>query len=138
LPVDDSSSVIAEKEPNDGFAKPQTIVPGQTVLGAIDQGKNVDVYRFEASAGQRLTAEILARRLGSPLDAALALYDAAGNLLERDDDAGATGEPIVGGDALLTATIPGDGVYFLCVSDAQDSALSVHVYRLHVRLDDKK
>lgn len=128
LPVDALESIVREKEPNDGFNKPQAIASGRTVLGAIDQAKNVDVYRLEASAGERLTAEVFAGRRGSTLDAALELYDAAGQLLARDDDSAP------GRDARLEVTLPAAGVYYLSLGDANDAGTPAHVYRLRIGL----
>ena len=50
--------------------------------------QDVDVFRFEGRAGQRVVAEVLAARLGSPVDSFLTVYDAQGRVLAANDDHG--------------------------------------------------
>jgi hypothetical protein len=68
------------------------------------------------------------RRVDLPLDVALAIIDADGKELARNDDLpGAT-------DAALEFTAPADGVYQLCVSDASAaSGNRAAVYRLIIQ-----
>ena len=120
--------VVAEKEPNGGFAQAQEIQPGQVVAGTVDRPQDVDLYRFAGRAGQRITAEVLASRLGSPLDPFLTLYDAAGHALTADDDSAGSADPRV------DVTLPRDGTYFLGVADANDQGGPAHVYRLLLRV----
>ena len=56
------------------------------VNGRIDRPGDWDVFRFEGRAGQRIVAEVRARRLDSPLDSVLKLTDAAGKRLAFNDD----------------------------------------------------
>jgi hypothetical protein len=121
----DRSPVLAEKEPNNGFAQAQTIAIGQTVAGAIDRGFDVDVYRFEGKAGQRVTAEVVAARYGSPLDSILTVYTSDGQVVAANDDMDATTT-----DSRLEATLPRDGTYYLSLVDANDRGSPAHVYRL--------
>ena len=86
----DKKPAVAEKEPNNGFTQAQPIAIGQTVAGAIDRGFDVDVYRFEGKAGQTITAEVFANRLGSPLDSFLTLYTGNGQTVIANDDLDAT------------------------------------------------
>ncbi len=125
----DDEPVTAEKEPNDGFRQAQPITLPATVAGAIQTPRDVDVFRFAGRRGQRVVAEVLAARLGSPLDASLTLYDAAGRILASADDSRGSADPV------LEFTLPRDGVYFLAVNDAQDAGGPGHVYRLLVRAE---
>jgi hypothetical protein len=43
------------------------------VQGSIEQGKDVDLFRFEGKEGQRITMEVFAARYGSALDSLLTL-----------------------------------------------------------------
>jgi hypothetical protein len=124
----DSSPVVAEKEPNNGFAVAQPITIGQTVAGAIDRGFDVDVYRFEGKSGQHITAEVFAARHGSPLDSFLTLYTGDGQTIIANDDLDDTTT-----DSRLDATLPRDGSYFLVLVDANDHGGPAHVYRLGLR-----
>jgi hypothetical protein len=124
----DRQAVRTEKEPNNGFAQAQPIAIGDTVEGAIDKGFDVDVYRFEAKAGQRIVAEIFARRHGSPLDSFLTHYTGDGQTVASNDDLDATTT-----DSRLEATLLREGAYFLVVIDANDHGSPAHVYRLSLR-----
>jgi hypothetical protein len=119
-----------EKEPNDGFDKPgkvqaQPIAMGKVVLGAIERGQDVDVYALEAPAGQKLVVEVTARRLGSPLDAALTVFDDDGSILASSDDVDETT------DSRIESISPG-GKLYVVVSDANDQGSPAHGYRLMV------
>jgi len=126
----DQTPVIAEVEPNNSFTQAQSIAIGQTVAGVMDRGFDVDVYRFEGKAGQRVVAEIFAARYGSPLDSILTLYSADGQLLAANDDLDGTTT-----DSRVKVLLPRDGAYFLAVIDANDRASSAHVYRLSLRTE---
>ncbi|HZT81060.1 MAG TPA: PPC domain-containing protein [Gemmataceae bacterium] len=127
LLVDGQPPVVAEKEPNNGFRQAQPVALPQVVQGGIAQPQDVDVYRFEGKAGQRVRLEVLAARHGSALDSILSLHDADGRLLARNDDA--DGSP----DSRLEVTLPRDGAYFVSIQDAHDQGGPVHVYRLVLR-----
>jgi hypothetical protein len=131
LLVEKTIPVVAEKEPNNGFKQAQPIALPQTVDGVIAQAQDVDVYRFEGKAGQKIVIEVLAARYGSALDSILSLHDADGHLLGSNDDiAGSV-------DSRLEITLPKDGAYFASVIDAHDSGGPAHVYRLVVRPEQK-
>ena len=119
--------VIAEKEPNEGFRQAQPIRIPQVVDGLIERPKDVDVFRLEGKAGQRLVCEVHAARHGSALDSILTLYDAEGQQLALNDDFGGSL------DSRLEVTLPRDGGYFLSLIDAHDTGGPAHVYRLVVR-----
>lgn len=119
------SPVVAEKEPNNGFQQAQAITFGQTVAGAIDHGYDVDVFRFEGKAGQRITAEVVAARFGSALDSLLTLYTADGQIVAVNDDLDPTTF-----DSRIEVTLPRTGTYYLSLTDANDRASPAHVYRL--------
>ncbi|HKI37674.1 MAG TPA: hypothetical protein VKA46_37830, partial [Gemmataceae bacterium] len=57
LLVEKTIPVIAEKEPNNGFKQAQPIALPQAVDGVIGQNQDVDVFRFEGKAGQRVVIE---------------------------------------------------------------------------------
>lgn len=126
LVVDRDLPVIGEKEPNNGFVQAQSIALPAAINGVIDHAQDVDVFRLEGKAGQRLTCEIYAARLGSPLDSLVTLYDAEGHSLASNDDHNGNA------DSLLEFTLPKDGVYFVSVMDANDQGGPAHVYRLSV------
>ena len=120
--------LIQEKEPNDGFRSAQAIVLPVVIEGAINRPKDVDMVRFEGKKGDKLHAEVLASRYGSPLDAILTLYDAKGEQLASNDDFAKDHR-----DAKIETTLPADGIYYLSLIDAHDTGSALHVYRLVVK-----
>jgi hypothetical protein len=79
---------IAEKEPNDTPPEAQSITIPAAVNGRIDKSgpasaPDEDYYRFTARKGERLTMEVAARRLGSPLDSVIEVLDAQGRPIPR-------------------------------------------------------
>ncbi len=124
LLVAPKAEVLREKEPNNGFRQAQTIRFPAAIDGTIDPPKDVDVFRFEGRAGQRVRFEVLAARYGSALDSVLTLYDAAGHEIATADDQGDNR------DSLLEATLPRAGVYYLSLVDAHDQGGKAFPYRL--------
>jgi hypothetical protein len=132
LHVFESGAAVEEKEPNGGFKQAQEVPLGTTVLGAIQDSNDVDVFRIGGRAGERVVAEVTAERRGSLLDGTLTLYDAAGHVLATADDSAGSRDPI------LRATLPSDGVYYLSLNDAGDHGSTAHTYELVIRRDDGK
>jgi hypothetical protein len=123
-----------EQEPNDTPATAQPVTLPVIVNGRIDQPGDSDVFRFEGHAGEQIVAEVLARRLNSPLDSVLKLTDAAGRQLAFNDDYEDKGEGLETShaDSYLTATLPADGVFFIYVGDTQHQGGSDYAYRLRI------
>jgi len=88
LAVDDEPEVT-EQEPNDSPAQAQNVSLPVTINGHIDGGakrggtSDQDYFRFKATKGERLTIEVAASRLGSPLDSVIEVLDAEGNPIPR-------------------------------------------------------
>ena len=123
-----------EQEPNDTSATAQPVTLPVIVNGRIDQPGYWDVFRFEGHAGEQIVAEVLARRLNSPLDSVLKLTDAAGRQLAFNDDYEDKSEGLETShaDSYLTATLPADGVFFIYVGDTQRQGGSDYAYRLRI------
>jgi len=124
-----------EKEPNNDRAAAQKLTGPIVVNGRIDRPGDRDVFRFTGRKGEKLVAEIHARRLGSPLDSLLTLADEKGKPLASNDD---HADPAAGltthqADSRLMVTLPADGTYVLTLSDTQRQGSPAHAYRL--RLD---
>lgn len=128
LLVDVGGKAVEETEPNDGFAKAQAIdLASATPIridGGIHEPRNVDVFRFEGRAGERLRGELIAARQGGPLDAFATLFDESGNIVWQADDADG------GADPRWDAVLPRTGRYFLSLQDAHDRGSVLHRYRL--------
>ena len=129
LLVMEPGSFETEQEPNGGFREAQKLQIPKRVQGAIQEPKDVDVFRFSGKAGQKIAAEVFAARFGSPLDSVLTLYDQRGQIIATNDDSD------FGSDFLLRAELPADGEYFLSLIDAHDRGSAAHVYQLAVTLE---
>jgi hypothetical protein len=135
LPFDvDTLPETVEREPNDSPAAARRLGPPVIVNGRIQAPGDRDVYSFTGRAGEQVVAEVVARRLGSPLDSALELTDASGRRLAFNDDYQdkAAGEVTHQADSLVTATLPANGTYFLTVADTQRKGGPEYGYRLRV------
>ncbi len=115
---------IAEAEPNDLVAQAQAISLPIALAGVV-QPTELDHFRFPAKKGDQLVLEVMAQRSGSPLDSTLALLDANGKELMRDEDSR-------GFDSLIEFTVPEDGDYIAQVRDFQYRGGGDYKYRLFV------
>jgi hypothetical protein len=95
-----------EREPNDNAGTAVTLNAGrQTSSGWIDRRNDRDWYAFTAKEKQVIRLEVLARRIGSRLDAVLRVLDSAGKELAKNDDA-------IAQDSRLLFTAPTAGTYY--------------------------
>ncbi len=104
------------------------------VNGRIDKPGQWDVFKFEGSAGDEIVAEVIARRLDSPLDSVLKLTDAAGKQLAFNDDYEDKGAGLQTqyADSYLRVTLPAAGAYYLYLGDAQHQGGPEFAYRLRL------
>jgi hypothetical protein len=125
---------MIEQEPNNDTASAPPLQPPTIVNGRIDAPGDWDVYRFDGRAGGHVFAEILARRLDSPLDSLLKITDADGRQLAINDDCEDVGSGLVThhADSQLQVELPSDGAYFIHVGDTQKKGGAEYAYRLRV------
>ncbi|MBI2900085.1 MAG: hypothetical protein HYY17_07860 [Planctomycetes bacterium] len=136
----DTLPEILEVEPNDTSETAQRIDLPRTVNGRIAKSGDVDVFRFHGKAGDELVAEVLARRLQSPLDSLLRLTDASGRVVAWNDDLERKegdrrtdmGAITHHADSYLRARLPEDGVYFVHLVDAGSQGGDGYGYRLRL------
>ena len=129
-----------EAESNDTLETAQQVRAPRIVDGRIDTPGDVDYYQFEGAAGAELVAEIIARRVRSPLDSLLRLLDSKGNVLAWNDDCEHKegylhtdmGVLTHHSDSYLRTTLPADDVYYVQVSDVQSQGSADHAYRLRI------
>jgi hypothetical protein len=133
LAVDDLPEVL-EKEPNDTTARPQPLKPPVIVNGRIGHPGDADVFMVQGRKGDRLVAEVKARRLGSPVDSNLTITDSRGRRIGFNDDWEDKGAGLVThhSDSYLMVTLPADGTYFIHVADTQGHGGAEFAYRLRV------
>ena len=123
-----------EKEPNNDQKQAQQVQMPLIVNGRIDRSDDVDVFAIAGKAGEKIVAEVSARRLGSPLDSVLKITDAAGKLLAINDDqedqgAGANTHHA---DSYLMFELPADGTYYIHLSDTARQGGKEFGYRLRL------
>ncbi len=123
-----------EQEPNDSTQAAQAVTLPVIVNGRIDRPGDWDVFRFEGRAGQEIIAEVSARRLESPLDSVLELFDAAGERLAFNDDHEDKSDDLKThhADSLIRFTLPADGTYYVRLGDAQRHGGPEYAYRLRL------
>ncbi len=119
---------VMETEPsaNDSPATAQAITPPVVVEGRL-LGPERDIFRVPARKGQRLVAEIAARRIGSAIDPHLELLDDRGRVVARNADS-----PGLGLDSRLVFEAETDGDYFIALRDERFSSQQENFYRLTV------
>ena len=130
----DSLPECNETEDNGTTEDAQHITLPQIVNGRISKPGDVDIFRFDANAGNEIVAEVYARRLNSPLDSLLWLSDANGKVMGYNDD---NGDKNVGllthnADSYLRLRLPKAGTYFLHLADSQNHGGPDYGYRLRI------
>lgn len=114
-----------EAEPNDSAEKANAVSLPAEVSGRVERDGDEDYFKFKVAQKQVLNIEVVARRLGSPLDALLMLRDAkSGNVIETNDDA-------AGADARITREVDA-GEYVVSVRDLAYAGGPDHAYRLTI------
>jgi hypothetical protein len=122
LMVDDLPSV-ASVGSNVQLASAQVVSVPTAVDGAV-AGLSWQYFKFSAQAGQRMSFEVLARRIGSSLDPMIRLLDAKGRELAYNDDT-----PGLSSDSSLVYTFKDAGDYVL---ELRDIKYGGGTYRLRI------
>lgn len=125
LMVDDLPSV-AQVKPNAAPAQAQALTVPVGVDGNVDSLTR-NYYKITVTAGQTLSFEVVARRLGSALDPMLRVLDMQGKELAYSDDA-----PGLGGDSRLVYTFKAAGEHLVEVRDIRFQGGANFTYRLRI------
>ena len=94
--------------------------------GVLTTKGDAAFFRFTAKKDQNLDFQVYARRLGSPLDSVLTVFDAKGKSLGNNDDA--AGNP----DSAVRVKIPEDGDYTVKVADQLARGGPRFTYRVEI------
>jgi hypothetical protein len=125
LMLDDLPTVVETSE-NHVLEQAQPVQLPTAIDGQCDPVQE-DLYRFSAAAGQRLSFEVVAQRLGSKLDPLLRILSTDGKEVARLDDAeGAAG------DVRFTHTFAAAGEYLAALRDVRHAGGAEHRYRLRI------
>lgn len=124
----------SETEDNDSPHKANRVKPGTTVNGRVQKPGDADCFVFTAEAKQTLVIPVHARRLGSPLDPILAVFDANGKELAQNDDAVDERQQTVThhADSQIVHTFPAAGDYVVSLRDVQGKGGDEYAYRLSI------
>jgi hypothetical protein len=98
-----------------------------TAVDGAAEAESYDFYKLTVPSGQRISVEVVARRLGSALDPVIRLLDAAGRELAYSDD-----EPGIGADCRFAYQFASAGDYFLELRDIRYQGSPNHRYRLRI------
>jgi hypothetical protein len=125
---------VEEREPNDKFSDAMRVPVPVTINGRIDRPDDEDHFVFSAKAGERLVLEVYARRLDSPLDSILTLFNSKEQELAENDDTVDVNEPLVThhADSRLVFKVPTDGDYTVRLRDVQGKGGPEYAYRLTI------
>ena len=123
-----------EEELNNSQDSAQEINFPRLITGTIDNPGDIDVYSFKANKGHKVVAEVIARRIDSPMDSKLHLYDSKGKVLAWNDD---YEWPNIGikthhSDSYLICEIPETGEYVVKIGETQNKGGSEYKYKLRI------
>jgi hypothetical protein len=129
---------FTETEPNGGNDVPawveidgvktnaaQEILMPVTINGQSTGGPDVDWYRFNGVAGQRILLDGYSKRIDSRMDLSITLFTESGTIIGESKAAEAD-------DALVDVTLPVNGFYFIKVHDAFFAQGPGYVYRITI------
>lgn len=114
---------VLEMEPNDAVAQATPATLPLAFNGVLQAAGDIDFFRFTAKKGDVFEVECYGRRIRSPVDPVMSLYNDKGGRIANNDDAR-------GPDSYLRATFPADGEYLLSVTDHLNRGGADFVYRV--------
>ena len=115
---------IVEQE-MDGRPVPQMVELPVTINGRVFPREDIDIWSFDARAGETITCEVNAARIRSPLDSRLKVIGPDGHPVAMNDDA-------IGKDSRISFTAEQTGRYEVHLWDADLGGLQHYIYRLTI------
>lgn len=116
---------VLEAEPNNDVASATVAELPNAMNGVLGEPKDTDFFRFKATKGQSLRVECYARRLRTPVDPVVIIYNAQGGGITSADDT-------AGPDAGIDFNVPEDGEYLVAVYDQLQRGGPEYVYRIEI------
>ncbi|SPE27267.1 Peptidase domain protein [Candidatus Sulfopaludibacter sp. SbA3] len=116
------------------LAQAQRVATPVAIDGRMVKPGDSDYYVFAAKQGEKLVLEVQARRLDSPLDSILTLFNSKQAVLAENDDWNDTLESMTTQqvDSHIVYTFPAAGDYFLRLRDVQGKGGPEFAYRLTI------
>ena len=104
------------------------------INGWIEHPGDIEKFAFSCRAGEKIVAEVFARRLNSPLDSVLKILDSKGRQIAFNDDIEDKGEGLLThcADSRVTFTAPANGLYYALLADTQHHGGLEYAYRLRI------
>jgi hypothetical protein len=121
----DPQAVLLEIEPNAEPEQATAVALPAVICGQINGAADVDWFRLEVAAGERMVVDCEARRIDSRLDTVVRVSDANGQTVAERRDAH-------DGDPLLDFSPSAAGTYFISVRDALYRGGAEYTYRLRI------
>jgi len=130
-----------EVEPNNTPAEAQAVESPRVINGRIQQVGDVDIFQFEGKEGERVSIEVTARQLNSPLDSTVTLSGPGLEQPVRNDDRvqSSSGHLFLGSglvthhaDSYLLQELPATGTYQVQIGDTQSKGGADYAYRLRI------
>ena len=112
-----------ETEPNSTPERAERITLPVVVNGQIAGERDQDFFVFAGKAGEVVVCDVMAARIGSPLDPVIAILDARGQRQELQ-------EVRVGNDPVVAFRVPTTGDYRLHVANLGFAGGPAYVYRI--------
>ena len=123
--IDDLPNTVKNGS-NKTMSAAQNLKPPVAADGACDE-LSFDFYTFSAKKGERLSVDVIAQRMGSPVDPVIRLLDGNGRELAYCDD-----DPGTGRDTRIRFKAPGSGNFFIEVRDLNYQGGPQYRYRLRL------
>ncbi|HXF05773.1 MAG TPA: DVUA0089 family protein [Blastocatellia bacterium] len=124
-----TAGTSVESEPNDTFASANDIDPETTISATINPAGDVDVFSFEAQAGQFITVDVDAQSLSPPSPAAIKIELFFLNVKLAESDGS-----FLSRDPLIVFIAPFGGRYFIRVTETEGLGGPSFDYQVSVRL----
>lgn len=130
----DNAKEAFESEPNDSLAQANRVETPVNINGRIQHPGDADYFVFKARTNERLMMEVTARRLDSPVDSLITLFNAAGAELMENDDADDPTQALLRhhADSRMAYTFRQEGDYVLRIRDTQSLGGDDYIYRLYI------
>lgn len=114
-----------EQEPNNDLKSASAAALPNAFNGIIEKEGDIDFFKFQAKKDQTLEIECYARRIRSPLDPVVNLYNAKSQRLGGNDDSR-------GPDSYFRYKFPADGEYAISITDHLARGGVDFVYRIEM------
>lgn len=119
---------------NNSVESAQEVAVNTVHNGCLEEEADVDYFAFQASKGDKLTIDVIARRCGSMADTYLRIVNAEGTQLNSSDDF-TRGKRNYFDSKIENWTVPADGTYYIQLHDRHLRGGAEYVYAIRLSYD---